>query len=200
HPATRGQLDLRRPQHELLAHTHADLVRAVGDHAGAELFHARPRLAEGARHLERLAEVAVTTGDGDDGAARIDAGPDAAARVEGALEPEPRPAYIANGGEPAEQRVRSLRAGHQVGVADIPGERLGGRRPHQHGVPVGVDQAWHERATAAVDDGRLLRGRDVAADLLDLVADDEDGRARGELVRRAVEHLHVLEQGRARLF
>src|SRR5262249_29437030 len=80
------------------------------------------------------------------------------------------------------------------------GEGTGGRGPNKQGVRVGVDQAWHERAPAAVDDGRLLRGRDVAADLLDLVADDEDGRARGELVRRAVEHLHVLEQGRARLF
>src|SRR5262252_2443411 len=74
HPTTPCQLDLGCAQHELLAHTHADLVWAVGDHAGTELFHARPRLAESARHLERLAEVAVTTGDGDDGAGRIDAG------------------------------------------------------------------------------------------------------------------------------
>src|SRR5262249_17298041 len=45
-----------------------------------------------------------------------------------------------------------------------------------------------------------LRGCGDAADLLDLVADDEDGRARGHLVRLAVEHLRILEQGRARLF
>src|SRR5262249_12502202 len=83
---------------------------------------------------------------------------------------------------------------------DIPHERLCGRRPYKHRVPVRVDQARHERAPVGVDDGCLLRGRDVATDLLDLVADDEDGRARGELVRLAVEHLHVLEQGRARLF
>jgi len=38
------------------------------------------------------------------------------------------------------------------------------------------------------------------ADLLDLVADDEDGRVCGELVRLAVEDLHVLEQGHGRLF
>jgi hypothetical protein len=36
----------------------------------------------------------------------------------------------------------------------------------------------------------------MAADLLDLVADDEGGRARGEFVRLAVEHFRVLEQGR----
>ena len=71
--AARGQLDLRRALHELLAHAHAHLVRAVGDHAGAELLHARRRAAEDARQLERLAEVAVTAGDGDDGAGREDA-------------------------------------------------------------------------------------------------------------------------------
>ena len=36
HPAARRQLDLRRAQHELLAHAHADLIRAVRDHGGAE--------------------------------------------------------------------------------------------------------------------------------------------------------------------
>src|SRR5262249_51136238 len=71
---------------------------------------------------------------------------------------------------------------------------------YKHRVPVRVDQAGHEGAPVCVDDGCLLRDRAVAADLLDLVTDDEDGRGRGELVRLAVEHLHVLEQGRARLF
>ena len=32
HAAARRQLDLRRAQHELLAHAHADLIRTVGDH------------------------------------------------------------------------------------------------------------------------------------------------------------------------
>src|SRR5215468_4067404 len=91
---TPGQLDLRRPQHELLAHARADFVRAVGDHASAELFHARSRLAEGPRHLERLAEVAVTTGDGDDGAGRVDAWPGDDALVDSALEPERWPAHV----------------------------------------------------------------------------------------------------------
>src|SRR5262249_56205762 len=107
---------------QLPPHAHADLVRAVGDHAGAELFHGRSGLAKGARQLERLAEVAVTTRDGDDGTGRVDAGAGDDALVDGALEPERRPAHVANGGEPAEQRVRGLRAGHQVGVADVPGE------------------------------------------------------------------------------
>ena len=38
HAAARRQLDLRRAQHELLAHAHADLVRTVGDHRGAGLL------------------------------------------------------------------------------------------------------------------------------------------------------------------
>ena len=36
-------------------------------------------------------------------------------------------------------------------IADVAVDRLGGRRPHQHRVPVGVDQAGHQRAPAAVD-------------------------------------------------
>ena len=62
----------------------------------------------------------MTAGDGDDGAGRIDARAGDDALVDGALEPERRPAHVANGGEPAQQRVRRLRAGHQVGVADVP--------------------------------------------------------------------------------
>src|SRR5271155_4286153 len=88
HPASRRQLDLRRALHELLAHTQADLVRAVGETAAADLFHARSRAAEVARHLERLAEVAMTTGDGDHGTGRINARAGDNALVNGALEPE----------------------------------------------------------------------------------------------------------------
>src|SRR5262249_39546385 len=101
HPTTTRQLDLRCAQHELLAHTQADLIRAVGEQAAADLFHARPSAAHGARHFERLAEVAMTTGDGDDGAGRVDAGRGDAAVVDGALAPERRPARVANSGDPA---------------------------------------------------------------------------------------------------
>ena len=70
HAAAGRQLDLRRPQHELLADAQPDLVRTVGDHAAADLFHARFARRRALRgNLERLAEVAVTAGDGDDGAA-----------------------------------------------------------------------------------------------------------------------------------
>ena len=105
HAATRRQLDLRRAQQELLANAHADLVRTVGDHGGADLLPAGLRAAENARQFERLAEVAVTAGDGDYGAGRVDARTCDDALVDGALEAERRPAQVANGGEAAQQRV-----------------------------------------------------------------------------------------------
>ena len=178
HPPARRQLDLRRAQHELLAHAHADLIRAVGDHGGAE---SAPRetaeLPSDARHFERLAEVAVTAGDGDDGAGREDARTGDDALVDGALEPERRPAHVANGGESAHQRVRSFGACHQIEVADVPREQRCGRRPHQHRVPVRVDQPGHQRAPAAVDErgGGAAIGRDrICGDALDLVPADEN--------------------------
>ena len=160
-PAGR-QLDLRSALHELLAYAHADLIRAVSDHGGAEQFAARLRSAERARHFERLAEVAVTAGDGDDGAGRVDARAGDGALVDGALEPERRPAHVANGGESAHQRVRSFGACHQIEVADVPHEQLYGRRPHHHRVPMRVDQPGHQRAPAAVDErgGGAAIGRD----------------------------------------
>jgi hypothetical protein len=112
HSPSPRQLDLRCAQQELLTYPQADLVRAVGEQAAAELFHARQRTAEGTRHLERLAEVAMTAGDGNHGAGRIDAGAGDHALVDGALEPGRRPADVANGGKPAQQRVRRLRPSH----------------------------------------------------------------------------------------
>ena len=88
-PAGR-QLDLRRAQHELLTHAHADLVRAVSDHGGAEQLPAGLRTAERARHFERLAEVAVATGNSDDGTRWVDARADNSVLVDGTLEPERR--------------------------------------------------------------------------------------------------------------
>jgi hypothetical protein len=45
--------DPRRAQQELLAHAHADFIRAVCDHGSASLLPARLRGAEDARQLER---------------------------------------------------------------------------------------------------------------------------------------------------
>ena len=48
----------------------------------------RQRTAEDARHFVRLAEIAVTAGDGDDGAGRIDARTGDDPLVDGALQSE----------------------------------------------------------------------------------------------------------------
>ena len=71
------------------------------------------RPAEDARQLERLAEVAVTAGDGDHRAGREDARAGDEALVDGALEPERRSAQVADRGEAAHQRVGGLGAGER---------------------------------------------------------------------------------------
>ena len=130
-----------------------DLIRTVGDHAAAESAPSRDcAAAEVARHLERLAKVAVTAGDRDDGAGGIDARSGDDALVDRTLEPEGRPAHVADGGEAAHERVRGLGTGQQVEVADVAGEQGCGGGPHQHRVPVHVDQPGHQRPPAADDD------------------------------------------------
>jgi hypothetical protein len=99
------------------------------------------------------------------------------ALVDGAFEPEGRPAHVANGGESAHQRGSSLGACHEIEVADVPREQRCGRRPHQHRVPVHVDQPGHQRAPATVDEhgGGTLIGRDrTCGDTLDLIPAHQD--------------------------
>ena len=90
--STCRQLDLRGPQHELLADADAHLVRTVRNHGGSDLLSARLRGAEDTGHLKRLPEVAVPAGDGDYGARWIDAWAGDGTFVDGALKPERRPA------------------------------------------------------------------------------------------------------------
>ena len=47
--------------------------------------------------------------------------------------------------------------GEQIVVADIAGKRGHRRRPHQHRVPMRIDQSRHQHAPAAVDDLRGAR-------------------------------------------
>lgn len=95
-PSTRRQFDLRCAEHELLPHAQANLIWTVRDHAAPDHFHARSRVAEAARELESLAEVAMAAGYGDDSAGRIDARAGDQALVNGPLEPERGAAHIAN--------------------------------------------------------------------------------------------------------
>ncbi len=124
HAAACRQLDLRCALHELLAHAHANFIRTVRDHGGSGQLPAGLGCAERSRQFEWLAEVAVATGDGDDGAGREDARADNRALVDGALESEGRPTHVANGRESAHQRVRRLGACHEIEVTDVPREQL----------------------------------------------------------------------------
>ena len=113
HAAAAGQLDLRCAQHQLLARTNAHFIWTIGNDACTELLHARLRIADLARQIERLAEIAVATGNRDDRATRIDAGPDDDPFVNRSFKSERGPAQIANRRETAHQRVRGLSAGDQ---------------------------------------------------------------------------------------
>src|SRR5262249_57974777 len=97
--AARRQLDLRCTLHELLAHSHADLIRTVGDHGGPELLAATQWRADDTRQFPGLAEIAVTAGDGDHGTGWEDAWTDYGTLVDRLLEPKRRTAQVANGRE-----------------------------------------------------------------------------------------------------
>src|SRR5262249_36546327 len=143
------------------------------------------------------AEVAVAAGDRDDGAGRKDAWSNDDTLVDGALEPERRPTHVANGGEPAHQRVRGLGPCDQVQIAEIVGEQGRRRGPDQHGMPMPVDEARHERTATTGYDlcWRITLGWErILRDLLDRVAANKNVHARGELVALAVEDANVLEQ------
>ena len=116
------ELDLRCALHELLAHAQAHLVRAVGDHAAAELLDTAEHAAEGPRQIGELAEIAVAAGDGDHRAGRIDARSRQRRPRRWRASDRRRPAHVADGGEAAHQRGGGLGARQEVGVADVAGK------------------------------------------------------------------------------
>src|SRR5262245_36595234 len=124
-----------------------------------------------------MTKISVATGNGYDRAGRVDTRTCEDAFVDGALETERRPAHIANGGEPAQERVCSLGACYQVEVADVPRKEGCWRRPHQHSVPVHIDQARHQSAPATGDNfgvGEALDRYWVERDFFDRVAANEN--------------------------
>ena len=84
----------------------------------------------------------------------------------------------------------------EIVVADVT-ERLCRSHPHQHRVPMRVDQARHQRASAAVDDacvGPTVDRDRLRRDALDHVAADQHIGGRRERRALAIEDAHVLEQ------
>ena len=196
---------IRQAPRRSCSRAEADFVRAVGDHAGAELFHAGERAAGRAGHFVLLAEVAVAAGDSDHGAGRVNPRAGREAFVDGALEAEGGAADVADGGETAEKCVAGFGGGQQVRVTHVVGESFGGSGADKHRKPVGVDQAGHERAAARVDDfgGGVMRscvaelggGDGVGGNCLDLVAANEHVLRRREFRGLAVEDADVFEEG-----
>ncbi len=123
-------------------------------------------------------------------------GPGTRPGIDRALEPEDRAAEVSHAREPAHEHVRRGLARGDVHEADVGREHGQLRHRREHQVRVRVDQAWHQRAPAPVDDRGTGGGRDRRPDASDDVALDQDvGRTR-QRVGRAVEDAHVLEQHR----
>lgn len=196
HAAAGGQLHLGGALHELFARAQAHFVRAVRNHASANLFHTGQHTSDRARQVGKLTKIAVAAGDCNDRAGRIDTRACDDAFVDRALEAKHRPADIANGREAAHQRVRRFGGGHEVVEADI-AECLRRSHPHEHGVPMRVDQAGHQCAAAAIDDAAIaaaIEGDGRCRDVFDFVAPHQNTGRCGERGALAIEDTHVLEQ------
>ena len=143
------ELDLGRAEQQLFARAEADFVGAVGDACWRRVVPCARAGRRAAGHFVRLAEVAVAAGDGDDRAGRVDARAGREAFVDARLRPNAGPPRSRTVVKPRSRVSRASAAARRFGVADVVGDRFGGRGPDEHRVPVGVDQAGHERAAAA---------------------------------------------------
>ena len=120
------------------------------------------------------------------------------ATVDRPLEAEGRTSEIAYGGETAHQRAFGFGRGGEIDETDVGGQQFEHRQGGEHGVPVRVDQAGHQRAAAAVDDLRAL-GSGFADRFhgLDLVALYDNAPAFDQPAGLAVKYLDVCENHRA---
>ena len=199
HASSADELDLGSALQELFAHAQAHLVRAVGDHRAAGFLHRAQRAAGTPWNVLQRTQVAMAPGGGDHGAARINAGTQHNAFVNRLLERERRTAEIAYGGEAAHQRALGLGARGEKDVADIGGEQARNRQRGEHGVPVGVDQPWHDDPAAAIDRTRAFRRRLAArGDGLDPAALDEEAEPFAHTAGFAVEQQEIREHDRPR--
>src|SRR5262249_47608794 len=140
---------------ELFAYAHTDFIRAVCNHADADLLRASQRAANGSRQFEPVTKIAVTACRRNHGTGRENARTCYNALIDCLLEAEHGTAHVPNGGEASHQRVRGLGAGYKIDVPDVRREKLSGGRPHQHWMPVHVNQPGHQCATTAVNDYRV---------------------------------------------
>ena len=131
---------------------------------------------------------------GDHRARRINARADREPLVDRLFEREGRAAEVADRGEAAHQRSLRLGARGKQDVANIAGQERGDREPGEDRVPMGVDHPRHERASAAIDELRAFRRREVVRrDRLDPPALDEKTKAALQGFRPAVEQQEIRE-------
>ena len=172
------ELDLRSALEELFAHPQTNLVRAVGDIGGARLLHEAQWTARTPRQIGQRRIVAVAAGRRDHGAGRIDARPGREPVVDCLLQREGRAAEIPDGGKAAHQRSLGLCARGKEDIAYVRRQQRGDRKRREDRMPMGVDQARHQDAPAAIDHPRAVRRRRIAAgDLLDAIALDKEAKA-----------------------
>ena len=198
-PAAANHLYLRGPEEQLLAHTQAHLVDAVGDGSGARAFELALRAAGASRNIRIHAHVAVAAGRGDHRPARIDARTDGQPGIDRLLQREGGSAQIPYGREAPHQSPLGLGAGGKVDEADVGRQQLRRVQAGEHHVPVRVDQARHQHAPAAIDQPRALR-RALAGrrDLLDPSVFNPQALAAAQTGGFAVEQLEVSDDSRRR--
>jgi hypothetical protein len=139
----------------------------------------------------------MTAGDCNDRAGWENARASDDTLINGALEPEGRSAKIANSGESAKECIRCFGSRHQGRVADVSCHGGGGSRPHEHRVPVHVDQTRHQRSATAIEQDSVsifIGGDRGRGNMLDLVSAHEHVRRARELPALSVEDADVLEQ------
>ena len=108
--------------------------------------------------------------------------------------PKLGPPHVADGGEATHQRGRGLGPRQEIGVAKVAGNGLHGIWTHQHGMPVHIDQAGHQRATGPCNPRDALGSYWRFRNGLDDVAFDEHVGRRGKDGALSVEDADILEE------
>ena len=186
------ELQLARPQHQLLAGAFQDFRSAVGHRADARRFGAAERRVAFGRNFVVRAKIAMAAGLRDHRAARPDARPGDEAGIDRPLEAEGGAGEVANAGEASRQQALGLRRRREMNIADVGGHQLLQGQRRQHDVIMRVDQPGHEHAAAAVD---RLHGRGQGLfrrlDRADAPVLDGNLQLRAQVPRFAVEQAEI---------
>ena len=159
-PPPAVNLTWKAPCIKLSRNSQAHLVRAVRDNGAADLLHAGKRAAGCAGEVGELAEIPMSTGNGDHGAGGIDARAFDDAQVDGALETEHRPPTSRTVVKPRISMLGCLHRQPGVVEADVT-ERLC-REVTRASIACQCASNWPASRVVrtAIDDGGPTDGRD----------------------------------------